>query len=81
MITETHRSIIFKAQRNWTIHSIYGKIKATIKDICIFRGHLVVLGAPGAPKPIDRAMSSRYMIAETHRNIISKVQLTRTINS
>ena len=40
MIEETHRSIIFKLQRNWTM------IEATINDICIFRGHMVVLGAP-----------------------------------
>ena len=45
MIAETQRSIIFKSQRNWTIDSIDRKIEATIKDICIFRGHMVVLGA------------------------------------
>ena len=31
---------------------------------------MVVLGAPGAPKSSDRAMSSRAMIAETDRSII-----------
>ena len=46
MIAETHRSIIFKAQQNWTINSIDRKIEAIIKDVCIFRGHMVVLGAP-----------------------------------
>ena len=46
MIEKTQRSVIFKAQRNWTINSIDRKIEATIKDICIFRGHMVVLGAP-----------------------------------
>ena len=81
MIAETQRIIIFKAQRNWTINSIDKKIEATIKVICIFRGHMVVLGAPGAPKLSDRAMNSRYMIAETHRSIISKEQPNRTINS
>ena len=63
MIAETQRSIIFKSQRNWTINSIDRKIEATIKDICIFRGHMVVLGAPGAPKSSDGAMSSRYVVA------------------
>ena len=61
-------------------YSIDTKIEATIKHICILRGHMVVLRAPGAFKPIDRAISSRYMIAETHRNVISKAQPTRTIN-
>ena len=70
MVAKTQRSVIFKAQRNWTINSIDRKIEATIKDICIFRGHMVVLGAPGAPKSSDRAMSSRAMIAETDRSII-----------
>ena len=46
MIAETQRSIIFKSQRNWTINSIDRKIEDTIKDISIFRGHMVVLGAP-----------------------------------
>ena len=45
MIAETHRSIIFKSQQNWTINSIDRKIEAKIKDICIFRGHMVVIGA------------------------------------
>ena len=49
MVAKTQRSVIFKAQRNWTINSIDRKIEATIKDICIFRGHMVVLGAPGGP--------------------------------
>ena len=61
-------------------YSIDTKIEATIKHICILRGHMVVLGAPGASKPSDKAVSSRYIIAETHRNIISKAQPTRTIN-
>ena len=81
MIAETHRSIIFKAEPNWTINSIDRKIKATIKDICIFRGHMVVLGAPGAPKSSDGAMSSRYVVAKTLRGIISKAQLNRTMDS
>ena len=59
MIAETHRSIIFKAQQNWTLNSIGRKIEATIKDIYIFQGHKLILGAPGAPKPSYRAMSSR----------------------
>ena len=68
MIEETHMGIMFKAQRNWTINCIDRKIEVTIKDICIFRGHMVVLGAP---KSSGRAMSSRYKIAETHRSIVS----------
>ena len=44
MIAETQRSI-FKSQRNWSIDSIDRKIEATIKDICIFRGHMGFLGA------------------------------------
>ena len=81
MVAKTQRSVIFKAQRNWTINSIDRKIEATIKDICIFRGHKVALGAPGAPKLNDGVMSPRNMIAETHRSIISKAQLNRTTNS
>ena len=46
MIAETYTSIIFKALRNWTINSIEKKIEATMEDNCIFRGHMVVLGAP-----------------------------------
>ena len=45
MIAETYTSIIFKALRNWTINSIEKKIEATMEDNCIFRGHMVVLGA------------------------------------
>jgi hypothetical protein len=81
MIAETHWSIIFIAQRNWTINRINRKIEAKIKDICIFRGHMVDLGTPGAPKPNDRSMSFRYMIVETHRIIISKAQPNKTTNS
>ena len=80
MIAETQRSVIFKSQQNWTINSIDRKIEAIIKDICIFRGHMVLLGAPGAPIPSNRAKSSRYMIAETHKSIISRAQPNRTIN-
>ena len=50
------------------------KIEATIKDICAFRVHWVILGAPVDPKPNDRAISSKDMIAETYRSIISKAQ-------
>ena len=44
MIAETHRSIIFKAQQNWTVNSIDGKIEGAIKifayleDTWSFRG-------------------------------------------
>ena len=69
MIAKTQRSIIFKAQRNWTINSINRKIEAKIKDICIFRGHMVVLGAPGVPKPKNKA---KDMIVDINKSIISK---------
>ena len=58
MIPKTQRSILFEAQRNWTINSIDRKIEATIKDICIFRGHMVVLGAP---KSSGRAKIFEYL--------------------
>ena len=49
-------------------------MEVTIKDIHIFRGNGIILGAPGALKPSVRAMSSSDMIAETHRSLISKAQ-------
>ena len=36
---------------------------------------------PGAPKPSVRTISSRAMIAETHRSIIFKVQRNWIVNS
>ena len=42
---------------------------------------MVILRAPGAPKPNDRVMSPGDMIAQTHSSIISKAQLNLTIKT
>ena len=78
-IAETYKSNISKAKPNRTINS--WNIKDWSYNICIFRVHWVILGAPVDPKPSDRAMSSRDMIAGTNRRIISKAQPNWTINS
>ena len=55
-------------------------MKLQSKIFAHLRGHGVILEALGAPKPSDRAMSSRDMIAETQRSIIMKAQQNWTIN-
>ena len=56
-------------------------IEARIKDICTFRVQWVILGVPVDPKPSDRAMSFKNMIAETYRSVMSKAQPNCSINS
>ena len=59
------------AQLDYTTTEI-SKIKVKTEDIRTFGGHMVILGAPGAPKPNDMVMSPIFTIVETYRSIIYK---------
>ena len=46
-----------------------------------FGGHKVILGAPGVPKPNNKATSPKDMIEDINNSIISKTNPNGIINS